>query len=75
MRGCLRSAGYVRSQIKTRDQLTLKAYIYGDFVNLDSVLVYYRWDKNQNFTTSTLADFPGLPIHIGLDFKKGTAHR
>jgi hypothetical protein len=62
---------YVRSQIRTRNPISLKAYIYGDFVNLEGVLVYYRWDKDQNFTTKTVADFPNLPIHIGLDFNKG----
>jgi hypothetical protein len=62
---------YVKSQIRTRNPLTLKAYLYGHFVNLDGVLVYYRWDKEQNVTTKTLADFPAAPLHIGLDFNKG----
>lgn len=61
---------YVRSQIQTRDPMQLKAYVYGEFVNLDGVLVYYRYDRDENFTAKTLADFPKHVLHIGIDFNK-----
>ena len=61
---------YIRSQIQTRDPLQLQAYVYGEFVNLDGVLVYYRYDRDENRTTKTAADFPRHVLHIGLDFNK-----
>ena len=62
---------YVRSQIQTRDPRTLKAYVYGKFIDLSGVLVYYRYDPSQNHTTRTLKDFkPESQAHIGLDFNK-----
>lgn len=66
-------ADYVRSQIQTRDPRTLKAYVYGEFINLDGLLVYYRYNKEANNTNLTLAEprFHNLPIHVGLDFNKG----
>lgn len=61
---------YVRSQIQTRDPMQLKAYVYGEFVNLDGAVVYYRFDSEENATTKTLADFPQHVLHIGMDFNK-----
>jgi hypothetical protein len=64
---------YVRSQIQTRDPRTLRAYVYGEFVNLEGVLVYYRYDKANNFTARLLNDpmFDGCIPHVGVDFNKG----
>lgn len=62
---------YVRSQIQTRNPLQLRAYIYGEFVNLDGVSVYYHYSDTENITKRTIADFSQeIPIHIGLDFNK-----
>jgi len=62
---------YVKSQIQTRDPASLRAYVYGEFVNLEGALVYYRFDKDRNQTTKTLNDFPTNQIaHVGVDFNK-----
>lgn len=64
---------YVRSQIQTRDPRTLRAYVYGEFVNLEGVLVYYRYDKVTNHTDLTLDNdrFAKSIVHVGVDFNKG----
>jgi hypothetical protein len=64
---------YVRDQIQTRDPQTLRAYVYGDFVNLEGVLVYYRYDKQTNATNLTIDDpmFKDSILHVGVDFNKG----
>lgn len=61
---------YVRGQIMTRDPASMKAYLYGEFVNLDGTLVYYRFDRNQHVTNLQLKDFPDHVVHIGVDFNK-----
>lgn len=62
---------YVRSQIMTRDPRTLRAYVFGEFVNLDGTLVYWRFDKDLNKGTKTLKDFPkNFICHVGVDFNK-----
>jgi hypothetical protein len=62
---------YVRSQIQTRNPLQLRAYIYGEFVNMQGSPVYWRFDRDLNLTTKTLADFPNHVLHLGVDFNKG----
>lgn len=62
---------YVRGQIMTRDPRTLRAYVYGEFVNLDGTLVYWRFDKDINRGTKTLADFgKNFICHVGVDWNK-----
>jgi len=65
--------GYVRNQIRTRNPLQLRAYIYGEFCNLEGSPVYYRYKPSYddgNWTTKTIEDFPDSPLHIGMDFNK-----
>lgn len=63
---------YVKAQLQTRDPASLRAYVFGEFVNLDGTLVYYRFNKNNNVTDKVLADFPLTSVcHIGVDFNKG----
>jgi len=66
--------GYVKRQIQTRNPLALRAYIYGEFCNLEGSLVYHLYERSYdgNWTDKTLADFPDdMPLHIGCDFNKG----
>lgn len=62
---------YVRGQIQTRNALSLRAYIYGEFINLQGTPVYWKFDRELNVTTKTLADFPNHVLHLGIDFNKG----
>jgi hypothetical protein len=63
---------WLKYQIQTRDPATMRAYIYGAFVNLEGKPVYYRFHKVHNITSKTLKDFPTTAIcHIGVDFNKG----
>jgi hypothetical protein len=48
----------------------IRAYLHGDFVNLAGKPVYWKFDKELNNTTLTIADFPNHVIHIGQDFNK-----
>jgi hypothetical protein len=65
-------ADYVRSQIQTRDPRTLRAYVYGAFVNLEGHPCYYRYDKDICRTRLTLDDarFAQSIIRVGYDFNK-----
>ena len=36
--------------------------------------VYPDFERQENFTHQTLADFPYLPVHIGVDFNVGKMH-
>lgn len=63
--------GYIRSQIQTRNPQQLEAYVYGKFVNMQGTPVYWKFDRDQNVTEKTLADFPMQYLHIGVDFNKG----
>lgn len=62
---------YVKNQIMTRDPKTLRAYVYGEFVNLDGTLVYWRFDKALHQTAKKLSDFPlNYIAYVGVDFNK-----
>lgn len=67
-------ADYIRNLIRTRNPLALRAYINGEFCNLEGSPVYYRYVpsyENGNYTRLTLKDFPvGTALHIGMDFNK-----
>ena len=49
----------------------IKSYLEGEFVNLNSGLVYPNFDRKLNHTDKSLADFPNYPLHIGQDFNMG----
>jgi hypothetical protein len=48
-----------------------KAYLEGHFINLNTGIVYYKFDRKLNHTDKTLADYPRAPLHIGQDFNVG----
>ena len=48
------------------DPSLLKAYLEGEFVNLNTGQVYDRFDRSKHVTT--LKDDPAQPLRIGIDF-------
>jgi len=48
----------------------IKAYLMGEFVNLQGATVYWKFDDSVNQTDKTIADFSGQYLHIGQDFNK-----
>lgn len=63
--------GYIESMMANYPPQLIKAYLEGEFTNLESGQVYPNFDRFKNHTDKTLADFPGLPLHIGQDFNIG----
>lgn len=62
---------YIERQINTRDPKALRAYIYGEFVNLEGHLVFWRFDQDKSATNRTLQSFDTDTIcHVGVDFNK-----
>lgn len=62
---------WLKRQIQTRDAKSLRAYFYGEFVNLEGSLVYHRFNKHQNTTHLTLNDFDrDFICHVGVDWNK-----
>jgi len=49
----------------------LKSYLLGEFVNLAGNPVYWKFTKDLNITTDTIAQFPNHVLHVGIDFNKG----
>lgn len=76
IRGCTLDSPYINkeyvlNQIRTRDPVSMRAYIYGEFCNLDGSLVYWAFDKNKNLTPNTLSSAPSNAVlYIGIDFNK-----
>ena len=65
---------YVETLRQTYPPHLLKAYLEGEFVNMQSGRVYPDFDRAFNNTTLTIADFQHNPLHIGLDFNVGKMH-
>jgi hypothetical protein len=61
---------YIQSLENQYPEHLIKAYLLGEFVNLAGKPVYWRFTKDINATTYTIADFPNHVIHIGQDFNK-----
>jgi PBSX family phage terminase large subunit len=59
---------FIQSMIDNYPPQLIKAYLEGEFVNLNSGSVYPNFDRKLNHTDKSLADFPGYPLHIGQDF-------
>jgi PBSX family phage terminase large subunit len=57
---------YVQSLLDTYPANLVKAYIDGEFVNLNTSQVYPNFNRDANDTTRVL--YPSEPIHIGMDF-------
>jgi hypothetical protein len=61
---------YIESLEAQYPEHLIKAYLMGEFVNLAGTPVYWKFDKELNNTSLTIADFPNQVIHIGQDFNK-----
>lgn len=57
---------YIQNLRESYTESQLKAYLNGDFVNLDSSTVFYQFDRNINFNNRQIA--PTDHLHIGMDF-------
>ena len=61
--------GYIDGLRELYDAKQLEAYLHGNFVNLFSENVYYKYDRNLNNTEKTLKEHDIL--YIGMDFNIG----
>jgi PBSX family phage terminase large subunit len=62
---------FIQSLLDNYPPQLIKAYLDGEFVNLNSGSVYPNFDREKNHTDLSLKDFPGYPLHIGQDFNMG----
>lgn len=61
--------GYIEGLREQYTEDQLKAYLNGDFVNLTSGSVYYKFDRKQNYTDIINSEHDTL--YIGMDFNIG----
>lgn len=59
-------ADYIPSLIQSYPENLIKAYLNGQFVNLNSGSVYADFDRKLNHTDEVAEE--GEPLHIGMDF-------
>lgn len=62
---------FIQSMLENYPPQLIKAYLEGEFVNLNAGLVYPNFDRKLNHTELSLKDFPNHPLHIGQDFNMG----
>lgn len=63
---------YIENIRRNHTEQQCLAYLEGQFVNVTTGNVYYAFDRVQNGTLFTLADFdPDSILHVGLDFNIG----
>jgi len=60
---------YIPSLLATYPEQLIKAYLYGEFVNLQSGTVYSAYDRALNASAESVQD--GEPIFVGMDFNVG----
>lgn len=67
--------GFITSLLETYPANLIKAYLDGQFVNLNTHSVYVNFDRDFNSTDKTLKDFDTetkkAHVHIGMDFNVG----
>ena len=64
--------GYIQGLREQYTEEQLRAYLSGEFVNLTSDTVYYKFSRDVNNSDRTYK--PGETIHVGLDFNVGNMH-
>ena len=64
--------GYIDGLRELYDDIQLKAYLHGEFVNLTSGTVYYKFDRKENHSDEYYRDNDTL--YIGMDFNVGNMH-
>ena len=60
---------YIENILKTYSPNLLKAYLYGEFCNLEKLPAYYAFDRVRNNSTETVQS--GERLYIGQDFNVG----
>jgi hypothetical protein len=64
--------GYIQGLKEQYDERQLKAYLDGEFVNLESGTIYYKFDRKLNHSDETIRENDLL--FIGIDFNIGNMH-
>jgi hypothetical protein len=63
---------FIKNLMATYPEALIKAYLDGEFVNLESNPVYYAFNREDNNTKRTIDDFhPDAMLHVGQDFNIG----
>lgn len=62
-------ADFIQTMFAGYDEKLIQAYIYGEFVNLKSGVVYHKYDPDMNDSNQTIE--PGETLYIGQDFNVG----
>ena len=62
-------SGYIDGLRELYDEIQLKAYLEGEFVNLTSGNVYYKFNRELNHSDRTIKEHDTL--YIGIDFNVG----
>jgi len=57
---------FIESLKQNYDETLLRAYLNGEFVNLQSGATYYNFDRSNNVRQNTYN--PALPVRCGIDF-------
>ena len=65
------SKAYIQSKIASLPKNKHAAYIYGRFANIVGLEVYCNYNRHENGTNISLADYPEHALHIGMDFNVG----
>ncbi len=60
---------YIPSLLASYPEQLIKAYLHGEFVNLQSGTVYSAYDRTLNASSESVQD--GEPIFVGMDFNVG----
>lgn len=61
--------GYIESIMNSYPEQLARAYLHGQFVNLNTGSVYPQFDRRLNHTDAEAFEYE--PLHIGLDFNVG----
>lgn len=61
-------ASYIPNLLGQYPAALIKAYLHGEFVNLNSGSVYYAFDRNAHHNDETTEANPDHVLHIGMDF-------
>lgn len=60
---------YISSLMESYPEQLIRAYLDGQFVNLNSGTVYHTYDRKLNASQETVQ--PGEPLFVGMDFNVG----
>lgn len=59
-------------QLKTDlDPKLARRMIYGEWISIESEVIYYAYDKTRNYIDGTYSPIPNVPVYISFDFNIG----